>query len=100
MNNDFHNWLSTEFEKYPMLNLSWKRGSYTMNELTYVLRRSGQDFCINIEDPDDRMSFGFIPSVQDTFIPTSDLMRKVKSINKEDCEESEYAVLTVVYKSK
>lgn len=97
---EFHGWLNAEFEKYPLIKLSYKRGMLSLNELIHVLRLSGKDFCVNIEDPDDPMCFGFIPSVQETLIPTRDLARKVDTIVHEDCKEAESDVLTVRFLPK
>lgn len=98
-NTEFQTWLDAEFEKHPLFQLSRKRNILSLNELTYMLRRSGRDFCINIEDPDDPMCFGFIPSVRETFISTSDLARKVKQITCEDHEGAEYPTLVVEFQS-
>lgn len=68
----FKNWLNEEFTKYPLLA---KSNPYSMNELCYVLRLSGKDFaiCWNSDN-----SFGYIPSVVETFIPSRDLIMKIK----------------------
>ena len=40
-NEEFKEWLAGEFGKHSLLNLSWKRGVVSLNELVYVLRMSG-----------------------------------------------------------
>lgn len=100
-NTEFQTWLASEFEKYPMLNLSFKRDNLSFNELVHVLRLSGRDMCINTTDPDDEMGFGITPSVVETYIPTRWLVRKVATIKYEEHEEDGqvYPLLCVTYKS-
>lgn len=102
MNNEqFMKWLAGEFGKYSVLNLSWKRGVVSLNELVYVLRMSGKDFNINMTDPDEP-GFGMIPSVQETFIPTRDLARKISSMEYEEFDNNGVVVpvISVVYAKK
>lgn len=100
-NTEFYEWLSSEFAKHPMLNLSWKKDNYTMNELVHVLRLSGRDICLNTTDPDEG-EFGVIPSVVETYIPTRCLVRKVGKIVYEEFEDDDkvYPLLNVEYKRK
>ena len=97
-NEEFKDWLAGEFSKHRLLNLSWKRGVVSLNELVYVLRMSGKDFNINMTDPDEP-SFGMIPSVQETFIPTRDLARKIAKIEYEEFDNDGVVVplINVVY---
>lgn len=87
-NDEFIGWLKKEFEKYPLLNRSVH---YTINELVYVLRMSGKDFMLNTIG----RSFGCIPSIQETFIPTRTLALRVKSIEYEEYEDAEMPLLAV-----
>lgn len=71
----FKSWLNEEFAKYPLLA---KSDPCSVNELCYVLRLSGKDFaiCWNADN-----SFGYIPSVVETFIPSRDLIMKIKLVD-------------------
>ena len=97
-NEEFKDWLAGEFGKHSLLNLSWKRGVVSLNELVYVLRMSGKDFNINMTDPDEP-GFGMIPSVKETFIPTRDLARKISKIEYEEFDDDGVVVplINVVY---
>lgn len=97
-NEEFKEWLAGEFGKHSLLNLSWKRGVVSLNELVYVLRMSGKDFNINMADPDEA-GFGMIPSVQETFIPSRDLSRKIATIDYEEYNNDGVVVpvISVVY---
>lgn len=97
---DFYTWLYSEFEKYPMLNFRFRKAEYSLNELTYVLRRSGRDVCITTIDPDAEFGFGIIPSVVKTFIPSRDLARMVKKFEYDEPEDSEVGCLTVEFESE
>ena len=98
---EFYEWLNKEFEKHPMLNLSWKKDNYVLNELVHVLRLSGRDLCINTTDPDSD-GFGIIPSIVEAYIPTRDLARKIGTIKYEEFEDDGkvYPLLNVTYKSE
>lgn len=78
-NKEFQTKLEEMFAKHPMLAVSNPK---SLNELVYVLRIEGdQDYCIN--DTDGRC----IPSVRETFIPSSWLSKKVISVNWEEYED-------------
>lgn len=99
-NMEFNAWLSAEFEKYPMLNFRFKKNEFSFNELTYVLRRSGCDVCITTIDPDSESSFGIIPSVIETFIPSRDLARMVTRFEYDEAPVAEVGCLTVEFESE
>ena len=99
-NMEFYNLLCSEFEKYPMLNFRFKKSEYSFNELTYVLRRSGRDFCVTTIDPYAESGFGIVPSVAETFIPSRDLARMVKKIEYDEPEDSELGCLVVEFESE
>lgn len=99
-NMEFYNWLCSEFEKYPMLNFRFRKFEFSFNELTYVLRRSGRDVCITTIDPDSESSFGIIPSVIETFIPSRDLARMVARFEYDEAPVAEMGCLTVEFKSE
>lgn len=84
-NYEFHEWLSTEFAKYDLLNLSWKRSNYALNELLYVLRHSGREMCINTNDVDSG-EFGMIGSV-DAFVPSRQLAKKIVKLEYEEFDD-------------
>ena len=99
-NIEFYKWLCSEFEKYPMLNFRFRKFEFSFNELTYVLRRSGRDVCIATIDPDSESSFGIIPSVIETFIPSRDLARMVMRFEYDETPVAEMGCLTVEFESE
>ena len=84
-------WLDNEFKKYPMLAASPIK---SMNELCYVLRNSGFDFSINWSVPN---GFASIPSVQECFIPSRDLMHKIKIEDYEELEGVGCITVKIIY---
>ena len=94
-NNEFNNWLNKEFTKHPMLA---KSNPKSVNELVYVLRMSELDFCINTDDGNG--SFGCIPSVKETFIPTRMLAPKIKSIEYDEETFEELGVHLIMIKTE
>ena len=66
----------------------------TINELIYVLRHDdgAEDYCVNINSKSQGFSFGF---VKDCFYPTRQLALKIKSIEYEEDEDSEYPLLMI-----
>ena len=102
MNNEqFLKWLAGEFGKYSVLKLSWKRGVVSLDELVYGLRMSGEG-CDSNRTDEDEPGFGMIPSVQETFIPTRDLARKISSMEYEEFDNNGVVVpvISVVYAKK
>lgn len=87
-NEEFQQWLDAEYQKYPLIARSKQK---TINELVYVLRMSGKDFTLNTIG----RSFGCIPSIQETFIPTKTLALRVKAIEYEEYEDAEMPLLAV-----
>lgn len=97
---EFYNWLCAEFAKYPMLDFRFRKWEFSLNELTYVLRRSGRDVCITTIDPDSETSFGIIPSVIETFIPSRDLARMVGSLEYSESAGAEVGCLNIEFESE
>lgn len=66
----------------------------TVNELVWVLRHDDdvEDYMINIDSESEGFSFGFL---KESFTPTRLLALKIKSIEYEEYEESEYPVLAI-----
>lgn len=82
---EFYEWLGKEFAKHDLLNLSWKRNNYALNELLYVLRHSDREMCINTHDVDSG-EFGMIGSV-DAFVPSRHLAKKIIKLKYEEFED-------------
>lgn len=68
---EFKVWFSNEISQYPLIA---KSNPISLNELCYVLRQSGRDFSVGW--PTDT-GYGTVPSVQNCFIPSRDLKRKI-----------------------
>ena len=81
-NQEFQIKLEEMWNKYPLLKLSNPK---SMNELVYVLRMEG-DVDYSISDN----CGGCIPSVRETFIPSSVLARKVTNIKYEEYIDGDY----------
>lgn len=75
---EFKAWLEKEFGKYPLLAKSDPR---SMNELAYVLRRTGRDFSINWKTAE---GFASIPTICEAFIPSRDLALKVEVVGYDE----------------
>lgn len=95
-NVDFQNKLQEMYNQYSVIKLSKQK---SFNELTYVLRMSENDYQINTTDKKNN-SFGLIPSVKETFIPSRDLAKKVVSVEFDEKVYKEYGIylLEVVLK--
>ena len=68
---EFKAWFNNEISQYPLIA---KSNPLSLNELCYVLRQSGRDFSVGW--PTDT-GYGTVPSLQNCFIPSRDLKRKV-----------------------
>lgn len=68
---EFKAWFNNEIGQYPLIA---KSNPLSLNELCYVLRQSGRDFSVGW--PTDT-GYGTVPSIQNCFIPSRDLKRKV-----------------------
>ena len=66
----------------------------TVNELVWILRHDNdvEDYMMNIDSKTNGFSFGFL---KESFTPTKLLALKIKSIEYEEYEESEYPVLAI-----
>ena len=80
---EFKAWFDNEISQYPLIARS---NPLSLNELCYVLRRSGKDFavCWNIDS-----GFGCVPSISESYIPSRDLALKVKLVDYDPADESE-----------
>lgn len=89
-NIEFQGKLDIMFKKYLPISGKVK----TINELIYVLQHDDdvEDYNININSKSQGFSFGF---VKDCFYPTRQLALKIKSIEYEEDEDSEYPLLTI-----
>lgn len=72
---EFKAWYADEISRHPLIA---KSNPISLNELCYVLRQSGKDFSIGW--PTDN-GYGVVPSVKNCFIPSRDLLRKVKLVD-------------------
>ena len=93
-NAEFQLRLEEMYAEFPMI---WPRSKKTLNELVYVLRRSGEDYQINTYNKNNRNSCGCIPGVQETFSPVRDLAKKVVDVefDEETYEEMGIKLLLV-----
>lgn len=89
-NNRFMFKLNTLCKKH----LPMAKPPLTINELIYVLRHDDEveDYSVNIHSKSQGFSFGF---VKDCFYPTRQLALKIKSIDCQDDDDSEYPLLTI-----
>lgn len=89
--NEFITWLEKEYAKHFTISTSKKK---SINELVYTLRMcgTGRDFCLNIIDDDGGCVC--VPSVNETFIPTRHLKKKIECIEY-DTEEPDYPIVIV-----
>ena len=64
----------------------------TINELVFILRQDNEvkDYCLNIDSESEGFSFGML---KECFHPVRHLALKIKSLEYEEYEESEYPVL-------
>lgn len=87
MNNaKFQQQLEEMYSKYSFIA---KRPVKTLNELVYVLRMSGVNYQLNIENGDN---FSCIPGVIDCFIPVRTLAEKVVSVEFDEETYNEYSI--------
>ena len=89
--NEFFIKLNGIIKKHPMIA---KSNPMSLNELVYMLRMEDEDYCISDNEG------GCIPSVNETFIPTRLLAKKIKSVewDEEANEMSDTNVIFVNYK--
>ncbi len=89
--NEFYTKLNATMAQYPLIA---KSNPLSLNEFVYILRMSGEDYCVC-----DNIG-GCIPSVKETFIPTRILSKKIKSIewNEDANAKSDTNVVFVNYK--
>jgi hypothetical protein len=66
----------------------------TINELIWILRHDNdvEDYMLNIDSQKEGFSFGFL---KESFTPVRLLALKIKSIEYEEYEDSEYPVLAI-----
>lgn len=88
-NKEFQNKLQEMYNKYSVIKLSKQK---SFNELTYVLRMSENDYQINMYSQKEPNSWGMIPSVKETFIPSRDLAKKVVSVTFDEEAYNEYGI--------
>ena len=64
----------------------------TINELVWILRHDDDvpDYCLNIDSESLGFSFGML---KESFHPTRHLALKIKSLEYEEYEDSEYPVI-------
>ena len=81
----FQKKLKELYDEYPIIATSEKK---SINELSYVLRMSDEDYCLNIIDGCG--AFLCIPSTKETFIPTHILAQKIEEIEFDEEIYEEY----------
>lgn len=88
-NVEFQKHLEEMYNKFPMIAKSKQK---TINELVFVLRHDEEvkDYCLNIDSESEGFSFGML---KECFHPVRHLALKIKSLEYEECDESEYPVL-------
>ena len=79
-NKEFQQWLSDEFDKYPLLA---RHTPHTINELVYVLRHNDVDYDMSYKIPGKANGWSCIPSVKECFIPVRDLGYHIHNITYE-----------------
>ena len=88
-NADFQIKLQEMYNKYSVIKLSKQK---SLNELVYVLRMSDDDYQINLLSQKDPNSWGMIPSVKETFIPSRDLAKKIVTVTLDEEVFNEYGI--------
>lgn len=86
-NNEFLTWLEAEYAKHHFTNKE-----KSINELIYTLRMSGIDFCLSITY--EVGACLCVPSVNETFVPSWCLAKKIKTIEYEN-DDSEYPAIFI-----
>lgn len=88
-NVEFQKHLEEMYNKFPMIAKSKQK---TINELVFVLRHDEKvkDYCLNIDSESEGFSFGML---KECFHPVRHLALKIKSLEYEEYDESEYPVL-------
>lgn len=94
-NLEFEKKLEEIYSAHPMLNKSEKK---SINELSYMLRMTEEDYCLNITDGNG--SFMCIPSVKETFIPTHILAKKIEEIEFDEEVYEEYGTNLLIILAK
>ena len=70
----------------------------SINELSYALRMSDEDYCLNITDGNG--AFWCVASVKETFIPTYILAKKIEEIEFDDEIYEEYGTNLLIILAK
>lgn len=88
-NAEFQVKLDKMYKDFPIIALSKQK---TINELVFILRNDNDvpDYCLNIDSESEGFSFGMLKKC---FFPVRQLALKIKSLEYEECEDSEYPVL-------
>lgn len=88
-NAEFQVKLDKMYKDFPIIALSKQK---TINELVFILRNDNDvpDYCLNIDSESEGFSFGML---KECFFPVRQLALKIKSLEYEECEDSEYPVL-------
>lgn len=87
MNNmEFQKKLEAMYAKYSFIA---KHAQKTLNELVYVLRMSGENYQLNIEDGE---RFMCIPGVIDSFIPVRTLATKIVKVEFDEEAYNEFGI--------
>ena len=94
-NLEFQKKLEGIYSKYPIIAKSEKK---SINELSYVLRMTDEDYCLNITDGNG--SFMCVPSVKETFIPTHTLAKKIEEIEFDEEVHEEYGTNLLIILAK
>ena len=78
-NADFQKKLEKIYASHDIIGKSEKK---SINELSYMLRMTDEDYCLNVID--GKGDFICIPSVKEAFIPCHILAKKVKAIEYDE----------------
>ena len=76
-------------EMYNKYNFIAKHTQKTLNELVYVLRRSGENYQLNVEHGN---TCSCIPCVIDCFIPVKTLAQKVVSVEFDEETYNDFGI--------
>lgn len=90
-NAEFQVKLDNMYKEFPIIALSKQK---TINELIFVLRHDEEveDYCLNIDSKTEGFTFGFL---KQSFFPVRALALKIKSIEYEWPEDSQYPLLVL-----
>lgn len=95
MNNaKFQQQLEDMYNKYSFIAKHTKK---TLNELVYVLRMSGENYQVNIEDGE---RFMCIPGVIDSFIPVRTLAEKVVKVEFDEETYNEFGIKLLIIETE